>query len=84
EHFAPFDACLSPVLSPQEATEHPANVARGVHVAVSGVLQPAPAPRFDRTPPTLPTAPVEPGEGGEDRLRAWGVDPAHFAPDIGR
>ncbi|MBP2274820.1 MULTISPECIES: CaiB/BaiF CoA transferase family protein [Sphingomonas] len=83
EHFAPFDACLSPVLSPQEATEHPANVARGVHVAVSGVLQPAPAPRFDRTPPTLPTAPVEPGEGGEDRLRAWGIDPAHFAPDTG-
>lgn len=74
EHFASFDACLSPVLSPEEATRHPANVARGVHVAVAGAMQPAPAPRFDRTPSTVPMAPVRPGEGGEERLRAWGIN----------
>ena len=75
-HFAAFDACLSPVLSPEEATRHPANVARGVHVTVAGALQPAPAPRFDRTPSALPTPPVRSGEGGAERLRAWGIAPA--------
>ncbi|MDH7974305.1 CaiB/BaiF CoA-transferase family protein [Sphingomonas sp. AR_OL41] len=79
EHFASFDACLSPVLTPEEATRHPANVARGVHVAVAGAMQPAPAPRFDRTPSPLPTAPVRSGEGGEERLRAWGIEPAAVA-----
>lgn len=74
-HFAPFDACISPVLSPEEALEHPANTARNMHVSVAHALQPAPAPRFSRTPADVPSAPVLPGEGGLDRLRAWGIDP---------
>ena len=74
-HFTPFDACVSPVLSPEEALEHPANTARQMHVSVADELQPAPAPRFSRTPAGIPSAPVLPGEGGLDRLRAWGVEP---------
>ncbi|HEX5407330.1 MAG TPA: CaiB/BaiF CoA-transferase family protein [Pseudonocardiaceae bacterium] len=55
------DACLTPVLSAWEAREHPQNVARGTFVEVAGVVQPAPAPRFDRTPAGEPVGPVPPG-----------------------
>jgi alpha-methylacyl-CoA racemase len=55
------DACLVPVLTPGEAPAHPHNVARGTFVEVAGLTQPAPAPRFDRTPAGAPSAP--PGNG---------------------
>jgi len=48
------DACFAPVLSMAEAPLHPHNQARGTFVAPQGVSQPAPAPRFDRTPSGLP------------------------------
>lgn len=54
EVFAGRDACVSPVLSPWEAHEHPHNAARGAFVEVDGVRQPAPAPRFSRTPTDHP------------------------------
>jgi len=44
------DACFAPVLDLDEAPKHPHNVARGTFVEVDGVMQPAPAPRFSRTP----------------------------------
>jgi alpha-methylacyl-CoA racemase len=44
------DACVAPVLSWAEAPEHQHNVARGTFTDVDGVRQPAPAPRFSRTP----------------------------------
>ena len=53
------DACWAPVLCPDEAAEHPHLVARGTYVRVNGVLQAAPAPRFDVTP-SPPLAPVPP------------------------
>jgi alpha-methylacyl-CoA racemase len=52
--FDGIDACVAPVLSPGEAPAHPHNAARGTFVPVGGVLQPAPAPRFDRTPAVSP------------------------------
>jgi alpha-methylacyl-CoA racemase len=52
--FAGADACVAPVLTPAEAPDHPHNRARGTFVEVGGVVQPAPAPRFGRTPPTVP------------------------------
>ncbi|MCU1699248.1 MAG: fatty acid-CoA racemase [Mycobacterium sp.] len=70
--FADSDACVSPVLSPWEAHEHPHNRARGVFVEVDGVLQPAPAPRFSRSGSSRP---VPPDDGGRDigqTLAAWG------------
>ncbi|SDC27572.1 CaiB/BaiF CoA transferase family protein [Actinokineospora iranica] len=51
------DSCLSPVLTPDEATAHPHNVARGTFVEIGGERQPAPAPKFSRTAPGVPTAP---------------------------
>lgn len=54
------DACLTPVLTPGEAPTHPHNVARGTFVEVGGRPQPAPAPRFGRTPAGPPEAPHPP------------------------
>lgn len=48
------DACFAPVLSLAEAAEHPHNAARGLFVEVNGQRQPAPAPRFSRTPARTP------------------------------
>jgi len=70
--FADSDACVSPVLSPWEAHEHPHNRARDAFVEVDGVLQPAPAPRFSRSGNSRP---VPPDDGGRDigkTLAAWG------------
>lgn len=45
------DACFAPVLTMREAAAHPHAVARGTYVEVEGVVQPGPAPRFDRSEP---------------------------------
>ncbi len=49
------DACFAPVLSMEEAPDHPHNVARGTFVTTDGIVQPAPAPRFTATPSDPPT-----------------------------
>lgn len=57
--FEGSDACVAPVLNPEEAMDHPMNAARQTWREVEGVLQAAPAPRFSgnsspevRMPPT--------------------------------
>ncbi|GAB2749656.1 CaiB/BaiF CoA transferase family protein [Amycolatopsis magusensis] len=67
------DACLTPVLSPWEAAEHPHNQARGTFVEIGGVVQPAPAPRFDRTPPGTPEAPHAQGADTAEVLAEFGM-----------
>ncbi|MFA7554874.1 MAG: CaiB/BaiF CoA-transferase family protein [Spongiibacteraceae bacterium] len=47
------EACFSPVLNAQEALSHPHNQARESYIEIDGYLQPAPAPRFSRTPSTV-------------------------------
>lgn len=44
--FAGTDACVSPVLTMDEARHHPHNVARRTFIEEGGIAQPAPAPRF--------------------------------------
>ena len=68
------DACFAPVLSPEEAAAHPHNVARGTFTTVEGMLQPAPAPRFSRTPPGQPGPPARPGQHTDQTLLDWGFD----------
>lgn len=53
ERLEGTDACFAPVLSMNEAAEHPHNAARGTFARHSGILQPAPAPRFSRTPSAI-------------------------------
>ena len=71
--FAGSDACVTPVLSLKEATEHPHLVARGTFVEVDGVRQPAPAPRFDRTPGAIQRPPARRGQHTREVLESWGV-----------
>ncbi|MFJ6198034.1 CaiB/BaiF CoA transferase family protein [Micromonospora sp. NPDC092111] len=59
--FADLDACVAPVLAPTEAHRHPHNAARGTFVEVGGEVQPAPAPRFGRTPTATPRPAPDPG-----------------------
>jgi alpha-methylacyl-CoA racemase len=46
DRFAGTEACVTPVLTFEEAASHPHNRARQTHVQ-AGIVQPAPAPRFD-------------------------------------
>ncbi|CAN5773101.1 CaiB/BaiF CoA-transferase family protein [soil metagenome] len=48
--FEVLDACVTPVLSPAEALQHPQATSRSAFVELDGVMQPAPTPRFSRTP----------------------------------
>jgi len=74
EIFDGSDACVAPVLPMSEAFEHPHLVARGTFVDRDGMTQPAPAPRFSRTAPTLTTPPpARAGRDTRDALAAWGI-----------
>ncbi|HWG80918.1 MAG TPA: CaiB/BaiF CoA-transferase family protein [Stellaceae bacterium] len=73
------DACFAPVLSLAEAPSHPHNLARQSFVEIDGIVQPAPAPRFSRTPAGRPTPPERPGERGTESLAQWGLPPAEIA-----
>jgi crotonobetainyl-CoA:carnitine CoA-transferase CaiB-like acyl-CoA transferase len=64
------DVCFAPVLTFAEAPEHAHLKARGTFVEVDGVVQPAPAPRFSRTPAGMPTAPQAPVTDGLSRVLA--------------
>jgi alpha-methylacyl-CoA racemase len=77
--FDGSDACVSPVLSLDEAPLHPHAVARSAFVDVGGVIQPAPAPRFSATPSGVPSAPPERGADTEEVLRDWGFDAQEIA-----
>jgi len=65
------DACFAPVLDWDEAPRHPHNVARGTYLELDGVVQPAPAPRLQRTPATPPRAAQPPVTEVTAILRAW-------------
>ena len=69
------DACVAPVLNMDEAPRHPHNQSRTTFIEVAGVMQPAPAPRFSRTPTATPRPPATP-EHGAAILADWGFAPA--------
>ena len=72
--FEGADACVSPVLPLTEAARHPHLAARHTYVDRGGVVQPAPAPRFSRTPAALGSPPSLPGQHSREALQAWGVE----------
>ncbi len=72
------EACFAPVLSMSEAPLHAHNVARATFVESNGAMQPAPAPRFDRTPSELPPPAPAIGADGVDLLRAAGRSEAEI------
>ncbi len=66
------DACFAPVLPMSEAAEHPHMKARGTIVEEFGLAQPAPAPRFSRTPGSIQGPPAWPGQHTDEALADWG------------
>ena len=72
--FEGTDACVSPVLPLTEAARHPHLAARHTYLEQDGVVQPAPAPRFSRTPAALGSPPSLPGQHSREALQAWGVE----------
>lgn len=73
------DACIAPVLTMTEAARHPHMVERASIVEVDGVPQPAPAPRFSRTPAELSRPPAVPGQHTDAVLAEAGISPAEIA-----
>jgi alpha-methylacyl-CoA racemase len=72
--FDGTDACVAPVVSFTEAPQHPQLAARGTFVTSHGVVQPAPAPRFSRTPAKMGAPPPVPGADTRAALADWGID----------
>ena len=66
------DVCFAPVLTMEEAPQHPHNAARRTFVEVDGVIQPAPAPRFSRTPGEISGPPSAPAADTDEALADWG------------
>ncbi len=71
---APLDACVAPVLDFDEAPQHAAARERAAFVQIDGRWQPAPAPRFGRTPATTPRRAPDIGEHTEAVLAEAGLD----------
>nr|WP_271213785.1 CaiB/BaiF CoA-transferase family protein [Rhodococcus wratislaviensis]GLK41042.1 alpha-methylacyl-CoA racemase [Rhodococcus wratislaviensis] len=67
------DACFAPVLRMSEAPSHPHNVHRKAFVNVDGVVQPAPAPRFSRTPGSVARPAAGVGEHSAEILTELGL-----------
>lgn len=79
EVFADTDACVVPVLSMVEAPNHPHNIERGTFANISGVVQPAPAPRFSRSVLNTPEPVQSPGQDTDALLEELGLDGQRIA-----
>ncbi len=73
------DVCFAPVLSMEEATEHPHMVARGTFTKVGGMTQAGPAPRFSRTEAEIQRPAAHPGQHSDEVLASFGFAPAQIA-----
>lgn len=73
------DVCFAPVLTMNEAPHHPHNVARETFIDVAGITQPAPAPRFSRTPGAVRRPPSHAGQHTDEVLAELGYDEGRVA-----
>ena len=72
EVFADLDACVAPVHTYSQSAADPHLVARGTWLDVDDIVQPAPAPRFDRTPTAIGRPPAPAGHHTDEVLREAG------------
>ncbi len=77
--FADADACVTPVLDMNEAPHHPHNQARHSFVEAAGLVQPAPAPRFSRTPASIQGPPAVSTHPAAAWLADWGFSADEIA-----
>jgi alpha-methylacyl-CoA racemase len=73
------DVCYAPVLSFDEAVQHPHNVERGTFKEIAGVVQPGPAPRFSRTEPAIQGPAAHAGQHTDEVLASFGFDASDIA-----
>jgi alpha-methylacyl-CoA racemase len=73
------EACFAPVLSMAEAPQHHHNKHRQTFVEIEGAIQPAPAPRFSRTPGAIASPPPDPGQHTDEALATWGISDKEIA-----
>ncbi len=73
------DVCFAPVLGVDEAPQHPHNAHRGTFVEIGGVVQPAPAPRYSRTPTSVGLPPPKSGQHTAEVLADWGFSDSDVA-----
>ncbi|MFJ6805789.1 CaiB/BaiF CoA transferase family protein [Streptomyces anulatus] len=72
--FDGTQSCVTPVYGLTEAATHPHNVARGTYYTENGLLQPAPAPRFQGTPAATPLPAPVVGTHTREVLAEAGLD----------
>ena len=77
------ETCFAPVLTMSEASEHPQAKARDAYVEIDGIKQPAPAPRFSRTPSGIQSAPGATGQDSKAVLIDWGMPATEIAAYLG-
>lgn len=73
------DVCFAPVLSLDEATQHPHNIERQTFIEVDGVVQAAPSPRFSVTTPEVQGPAAVPGADTDDVLSELGKSAEQIA-----
>ena len=73
------DVCFAPVLNFMDAPKHPANVERGTYIEMDGMTQPAPAPRFSRTPSQVQHGGHDAGQDTDSVLSAMGFGEQELA-----
>jgi alpha-methylacyl-CoA racemase len=76
EAFEGVDACVAPVWRLGEAAADPQLRARQTLIERDGVVQPAVAPRFSRTPGEVGVPPRPAGADTTEALRDWGISAA--------
>lgn len=73
------DVCFAPVLDFDQALEHPHYQARNTFINIDGIPQPAPAPRFSRTPGSAGRLPESVGQHTSEVLHGAGFSEAEVA-----
>jgi alpha-methylacyl-CoA racemase len=77
--MAGADVCYAPVLAMSEARQHPHHQARGTFLDDGDIWQPAPGPRFSRTPGEVRRHAAEIGEHSQEILREFGFTDAEIS-----
>jgi alpha-methylacyl-CoA racemase len=72
------DICFAPILTMSEAPQHAHAKARKAYVDVDGFAQPAPAPRFSRTPPSVKGVAPKRGQHSDEVLGEYGFSAAEI------
>jgi alpha-methylacyl-CoA racemase len=80
--FQDVDVCYAPVLSISEVSQHPHHRARGTFVDHGDYWEPAPSPRFSRTPGELQGCAVPVGQNTREILQEFGFSDEEIAAGL--